>query len=107
MKDCLLFQLIFVTHAYPTSAAVLTVSHNIGVASSDSLTDSDLQLLKETEQDRTRQNKTFIYTIILLEPFYCTKAFCATFLYLNFEIFWQKNISTKAALKMLMKLTTE
>jgi len=47
-----------------TSTAVLTIGDNIGVASSDSLTDSDLQLLTEREQDRP--NETFIYTILTL-----------------------------------------
>jgi len=40
---------------------------------------------------------------------FCTKVFCAAFLYLQFGfvIFWQKNISEKAARKTLVKLTTE
>jgi len=40
---------------------------------------------------------------------FCTKALFAAFLLLQFgfEFFWQKNIGTKAAYKMLMKLTTE
>jgi len=36
----------------PTSTAVLTVGHHISVTSSNSLTDSDLQPLTETEQDQ-------------------------------------------------------
>ncbi len=38
-----------------------------------------------------------------------TKVFCAAFLsvLLSFVTFWPKNIGTKAASKMLMKLTTE
>jgi len=37
-----------------------------------------------------------------------TKVFCAAFLYLQlgFVIFWQKNVGTKAAHKMLVILTT-
>jgi len=48
--------------------------------------------------------KSEIYIIHL--PF-CTKVVCAAFLYLNFGfvIFGQKNIGTKAACKMLKKLT--
>jgi len=40
--------------------------------------------------------------------FFCTKVFYATNLSLKFGfvIFWQKNIGSKAARKMLMKLTT-
>ncbi len=53
-----LFLLMFNTGACPTSTAVLTVGHFLCVASCDSLTDSDLQLFIETEQDRTRH--TFI-----------------------------------------------
>jgi len=64
MQDCCLFQLIYVTPACPTCIAVLTVCHNISVASSNSLTDSDLQLLTETEQDRTR----LFYTILPQVP---------------------------------------
>jgi hypothetical protein len=47
---------MFNTGACPTITAVLTVGHF--VASGNSLTDSDLQLFIETEQDRTRH--TFI-----------------------------------------------
>ncbi len=40
---------------------------------------------------------------------FCTKVFAAAFLYLQFGfvIFWQKNIGTKDASKMLVKLTTD
>jgi len=48
-----LFLLMFNTDACPTSTAVLTVGH-FSVASSNSLTDLDLQLLIETEPDQTR-----------------------------------------------------
>jgi len=65
MQDCRLFQLIFVTHACPTSTAVLTIGHNISFASSDGLTDSDLQTLIETEQDRTRHSFTQYFKIII------------------------------------------
>ena len=39
---------------------------------------------------------------------FCTKAFCAAFLYLQFVfvIFWQKEIGAKAACKVLVKLTS-
>jgi len=55
MQDCRLFKLIFDTGACPTSTAVLIVGH-FSVASGNSLTDSDLQLFIETEQDRTRHS---------------------------------------------------
>jgi len=39
---------------------------------------------------------------------FCTKLFCTTFfsLHVAFFIFWQKNISSNAICKMLVKLTT-
>jgi len=43
------------TFTCPTNAA-FDRWFRIGVASSDSLTDSDLQLFIETEQDQTRQS---------------------------------------------------
>jgi len=57
-----------------------------------------------TKQIKRSIGVNFINT--LLEPF-CTKVLCAAFhkLQLGFVIFWQKNISAKAARKMLMKLT--
>jgi hypothetical protein len=38
---------------------------------------------------------------------FCTKVFCAAFMCLQFEfvIFWRKDLGTKAAHKMLVKLT--
>jgi len=69
MQDCRLFQLIFNTGACPTSTAVLTVGH-FWCTSSDSLTDSDLQLLIETEQDRkTFTNTIFVWAIFFLAIF--------------------------------------
>jgi len=40
---------------------------------------------------------------------FCTQVLCEAFLYLKlgFVIFWRKNIITKTAHKMLMKLITE
>jgi len=45
--------------------------------------------------------------ITVYEQLFHTKVFCTAFLLLQFSfvIFWQKNISTKGACKMLAKLT--
>jgi hypothetical protein len=44
---------------------------------------------------------------IFYEQLFHTKVFCATFMCLQFEfvMFWQKDFGTKAAHKMLVKLT--
>ncbi len=44
---------------------------------------------------------------IFYEQLFCTKVFCATALCLQFGfvIFWRKDFGTKAAHKMLVKLT--
>jgi hypothetical protein len=55
MEDCSLFLLMLNTFTCPTSTGVLTFGH-FGVAYSDSLTDSELQLLIEIEQDQTRHS---------------------------------------------------
>jgi len=46
---------------------------------------------------------------IFYEQFFCTKVFCMAFLYLQcgFLLFWQKNIDTKAACKIMVNLTTK
>jgi hypothetical protein len=46
---------------------------------------------------------------LIYEQLFHTKVFCAAFMYLQFEfvIFWQKDFSAKAALKMLVKLTPD
>jgi hypothetical protein len=44
---------------------------------------------------------------IFYEQLFCTKAFCAAFMRLQFGfvMFWQKDFGAKAAQKMLVKLT--
>jgi hypothetical protein len=41
-----------------------------------------------------------------MSSFFCTKVFCAAFMYLQFgfEIFWQMDFGAKAAHKMFVKL---
>jgi hypothetical protein len=45
---------------------------------------------------------------IFHEQIFCTKVFCAAFMYLQFGfvIFWRKDFGAKAADKMLVKLTS-
>jgi hypothetical protein len=61
---------------------------------------------------RQRANACSTTKVSISSTFYlhlfCIKVLCAAFLYLQFDfvIFWRKNIDTKAACKMLMKLTS-
>jgi len=73
MQDCHLFP--FITHASPT-IQLLYCWFIIGVAFSNSLTDSDLQLLIETEQDQTRQS-FFQYYLKYLYHFICITSLLA------------------------------
>jgi len=57
---------------------------------------------EEFEKVQVKISQTFY------EQLFCTKEFCATVLYLlfGFVILWQKNVSSKAACKFLVKLNT-
>jgi hypothetical protein len=64
-------------------------------------------------EDLNLERLTSILTQVSISPtfykrLFCTKVFCAAFLYLQFgfEVFCQNNIGTKTAHKMLVKLAT-